>query len=62
MGKIKHTTNLYKAFKTLRDTCREAGSCANCQLSRLDEYGDYECIVYEWAKADDPEHWAIEEL
>jgi ferredoxin len=62
MGKIKHTTNLYKAFKTLRDTCRDAGSCANCQLAILDEYGDYNCIVYEWAKADDPENWKVEEL
>jgi hypothetical protein len=31
-------------------------------LSRLDEYGDYECIVYKWAKEDDPENWKIEEL
>lgn len=60
--KIKHTTSLYKAFKTLRDTCRDAGSCANCPLSRLDKNGDYECIVYKWAKEDDPENWKIEEL
>jgi hypothetical protein len=62
MGKIKHTTNLYKAFKTLKETSSNAVTCGNCPLSRLDVNGDYECIVYKWAKETDPESWNIEEL
>jgi hypothetical protein len=61
-GGLKHTTNLYKAFKTLRDTCRDAKLCAACRLGRLDGEGGYKCVLYEMAKASDPEDWDIEEL